>query len=76
MKIVSTSVSVLAAIGFVVSASAAASACEWMKSAAATPVPGELAAPATSVDPVQIAELGSVAIVPRPPEEVIDAEAE
>jgi hypothetical protein len=47
-----------------------------MKSAAATPVPEELAAPATSVDPVQIAELGSVAIVPRPPEEVIDAEAE
>lgn len=68
MKIVTTSATALMAIGMVAGASVGASACEWMKSAAATPVPQEIAAPATDVDPVRLAELGS-AIVPRAPEE-------
>lgn len=76
MRMLSTSVTALAAIGIVASVGATASACEWMKTATATPVPEEVAAPATNVDPVQLAELGSEAIVPRPPEEVSEAEAE
>lgn len=81
MKIVSTSVTALAAIGILAGASVGASACEWQKSqvnAAATsaPVEEEMAAPATQIDPVLLADLGTAAIVPRPPEEVLETEAE
>ncbi len=81
MKIVSASVTAFAAIGFVAGASVAASACEWHKNdvtAAVTPAPveQEVAAPATAIDPVLLAELGDEAIVPRKPEEVLDSEAQ
>ena len=80
MKIVSTSVTALAAIGIVAGAGLAASACEWHEShvtAAVTPAPAEeeVAAPATAIDPVLLAELGDEALVPRKPEEVLDSEA-
>jgi hypothetical protein len=81
MKIVSTSVTALAAIGILAGASVAASACEWHKShvtTAATPAPveQEIAAPATQIDPVLLADLRTVAIVPRPPEEILETEAD
>jgi len=82
MKVVSTSVTALAAISFVAGASIAASACEWHAThvtAAATPPPVEeqTAAPATKVDPVVVAELGKAAILPQPPkEEFLESEAE
>jgi hypothetical protein len=81
MKVLSTSVTVLAAISFVVGASFAASACEWhmQATAAVTPAPTkeQTAAPATKVDPVVVAELGKAAIVPQPPkEDVLKSEAD
>ncbi|MCB1495605.1 MAG: hypothetical protein KDJ86_07465 [Bauldia sp.] len=79
MKLVSTSVTALAAIGIVAGASVAASACEWHKShvtASAAPVEQEATLPASTVDPVVMAELGDEAIVPRKPEEVLDSEAQ
>jgi len=81
MKVLSTSVTVLAAISFVAGASIAASACEWhvQATAAATPAPAkeQTATTATKVDPVVVAELGKAAIVPQPPkEDVLEPAAE
>ncbi len=81
MRIVSTSVTALAAIGFIAGAPIAASACEWHAmnvTAAATPAPTkeDVAAPATNVDRVKLAELGKAAIVPQKPEQVLETEAE
>ncbi|SDB05169.1 hypothetical protein [Bauldia litoralis] len=81
MKIVSTSVTALTAFGIIAGASVAASACEWHKShvtAAARPAPvkEEVAAPATTIDPMQIADMGGEALVPRKPEvEALEAAA-
>ena len=69
MKILTTATIAIAAFGFVASVGTAASACEWMKTAKATPVPSEeLAAPATEIDPLALAT-NDVAVVPRAPEE-------
>lgn len=76
MTIVKTSIAALAAVGFVAGATSAATACEWAKTANSSPAPAqeEMAAPATQIDPVVLAEVGKIAIVPRPPEEEIVAE--
>lgn len=81
MKIISTSVTALAAISFVAGTTFAASACEWhmQNTAAAKPAPTEeqATAPATKLDPVVVAELGKAAIVPQPPkEDVLQQETE
>jgi len=78
MKLVSTSVTAVAAIGILAGVGVAASACEWHKThvtASAAPVEQEAVLPASTVDPVVIAELSDKAIVPRKPEEVLDSEA-
>jgi hypothetical protein len=74
MKLVSTSVAAFAALGVVLGSSAGALACDWHKqqvTAQATPVPDaeELAAPATALDPVLLAEFDKVALLPILPKE-------
>ncbi|MCB1487092.1 MAG: hypothetical protein KDJ88_06500 [Bauldia sp.] len=78
MRLVSASITLAAAVGILAGAGVAASACEWHKThvtASATPVEQEATLPASSVDPVVIAELGDEAIVPRKPEEAPDSGA-
>lgn len=78
MRVIATSVAVLAAAG--VFAVGSASACEWNKQVNASAAPmqteEEVAAPATEIDPVRLAELNDAAIVPRKPEEVFDVETQ
>lgn len=69
MKLVSTSAAALAALGVVLGGSAGALACDWhmqQVTAQATPVPDteEVATPVTAVDPVLLADLDKVAILP------------
>lgn len=81
MKLMTTSVTALAAFGILAGASLSAGACEFHKNhvtAAATPPAAqeEVAAPATAVDPVLLADAANAAIVPvAPKEEPADATA-
>lgn len=73
MKLTTTSVTALAAFGILAVASLSATACPAHKNhvtAAVTPPPTQedVAVPATTVDPVMLAEAG-VAIVPVAPKE-------
>ena len=76
MKVMTTSIALLTAVGFMAGVSTVASACEWAKTAKSTPVPAqeELAAPASKVDPTMLAQVSDGAIVPRSPEEELTVE--
>ncbi len=83
MKIATTSVTVLAAFGFVAGASLAASACDFHANvtAAATPPAAtvdQAAVPATAVDPFVLAKFEKAAIVPVAPKEepAVETDAE
>jgi hypothetical protein len=74
MRLLTTSVTALAALGLFVSASAAAGGCNWHKnqvtaSAPATPAPAATAVPATATDPWLLAQLERAALVPALPKE-------
>ena len=79
MKLMTTSVTTLAAFGILAAASMTASACPFQKNnvtAAATPpaTQEDIAAPATSVDPVLLAD-ARAALVPVAPREEPATEA-
>lgn len=74
MKLMTTSMTALAAFDIVAGASLSASACEFHKShvtAAVTPPAAqeEAVVPATTVDPVLLADAAKAAIVPVAPKE-------
>jgi hypothetical protein len=74
MKLMTTSVTVLAAFGLLAGASLTASACDFHKShvtaSAAPPAVEETATvPATSVDPVLVAQAAKAVILPAAPKE-------
>ena len=74
MKMMSTSLTMLAAFGVLAGASVAASACEFKKSnvtAVATPpaTQEDVAAPASSIDPVLLADARAVLVPVAPREE-------
>jgi hypothetical protein len=74
MKLMTTSVTALAAFGMIAGASLSAAACEFHKShvtAAVTPpaAPDDVAVPATTVDPMLLADAAKSAIVPVAPKE-------
>jgi hypothetical protein len=78
MKLMTTSVTALAAFGMLAGAGASATACEFHKShvtaAVAPPVTQEdVAAPATTVDPVLLAEARAAMVPVAPKEESIEA---
>ena len=73
MKLMTTSVTALAALGILTGASLSAAACEFHKNrvtAAVTPqaTQEEVAVPATAIDPVLLAD-AEVALVPVAPKE-------
>ena len=73
MKLMTTSVTALAALGILAGASLSAAACEFHKNhvtAAVTPpaTQEEVAVPATAIDPVLLAD-AEVALVPVAPKE-------
>lgn len=74
MKLMTTSVTALAAFGMLAGASLSAAACPAHKNhvtAAASPpvTQEEVAVPATAVDPLMLADAAGVAIVPVAPRE-------
>jgi len=76
MKLMSTSLTTLAAFGIVAGASVAASACDFHKShvsAAVTPpaTQEDVAAPASTLDPVRLADAQAVLVPVAPREEPV-----
>jgi hypothetical protein len=74
MKLMTTSVTALAAFGILAGASLSAAACDFHKNhvtAAVTPpaTQEEVMVPATAVDPVLLADAAKAAIVPVAPKE-------
>ena len=73
MKIMTTSLTTLAAFGIIAGASVAASACDFHKNhvtAAASPATQEdVAAPASAIDPVRLADAQAVLVPVAPREE-------
>jgi hypothetical protein len=82
MKVVTTSIAAIAAVGLVFGVGASALACDFhaqQVTAAVAPTPStdNASVPATAVDPVHLARLEKAAILPAAPkeEEVEDVEA-
>ncbi len=76
MKLMSTSLTTLAAFGIVAGAGVAASACDFHKShvsAAVTPpaTQEDVAAPASTLDPVRLADAQAVLVPVAPREEAV-----
>jgi hypothetical protein len=74
MKLMTTSVTALAAFGILAAASLSATACDFHKShvtAAVTPpaTQEDVAVPASTVDPTLLADAAKAMIVPVPPKE-------
>lgn len=69
MKALAASMASLAAVGLIAGAGGAAFACDFGVTAQASPVTGQVARPATKIDPVHLAQLEKAAILPIAPRE-------